>query len=314
MSTPAHSTTSPYDLIILGAGTAGLTAALYARRAGLSTLILESLAPGGQIVNTNKIENYPAAPHVSGADYAATLFSQAQELGAEVEFAEATSLELTHSLLSISTEDTTYHARSLIIATGCSHRQLDLPAATSLVGRGISYCATCDGAFYKGQEVAVVGGGELAVDDALYLAQLTSKVYLIHRRQQFRASASSVARLRSLPNVEFLLDANVSSLQTEDDKLSNATVTFSDGHTQTLPVSGLFVAIGHMPNTQLVKDALPLDTAGFIVANESCTTNIPGVFVAGDVRTKTTRQLVTAAADGATAALAASNYLHQPRS
>lgn len=340
---PAAADATPsYDLAIIGAGPAGLTAAIYAARAGKKVAVYEALAPGGQIINSTDVANYPAAPHISGAQFAIELQSQIDELG--VELIDRAVVDLApvvndgdmdavkvlfagrpqpgKARLSAETpvatgvsdavqEQNFHRARAVIIATGASHRHLNLPHEDELVGRGISYCATCDGGFFRGQPVAVNGGGDTALDDALYLSNLASDVYLVHRRQEFRGSASTLAKLRAKPNVHFILDTTVTALNPgPDGKLASISLSTKPDTTQTLPVNALFIAIGQTPNTNLVQDLIPLDPHGYIPSDESCTTELPWLFVAGDVRTKPLRQLVTATADGATAAAAAIDYLN----
>ena len=297
-----------YDIVIIGAGVAGLTAAIYARRASKKVLVLEATTYGGQIINTLDIENYPALEHISGVELATKLYNQAKNLGAEIAFEKVISTELSGEVKTVVTEDNTYEAKAVIIATGSVNRKLGLSNEDKLVGRGISYCATCDGAFYKGKKVAVNGGGNTALDDALYLTDIADKVYLIHRREEFRGAEATVERLRSKKNVEFVLKSTVTKLNA-DDKLTSIEVTNIDGEKRTLDVDGLFVAIGRIPSNQIFDNQVKLDENGYIVADENCHTSLDGVFVAGDNRTKELRQLVTAAADGAVAATEAVKYL-----
>lgn len=293
-----------YDILIIGGGPAGLTAAIYARRAGKKCLVLEAIACGGQILNTDKITNYPAFPSISGLTLAKSMSEQALELGAEIEYDRAVSVSEIEGGFSVVCEDDTYTARAVIIAAGTTPRKLGLPREDELVGRGISYCTTCDGAFYRGKTVAIYGGGYSAAYGALYLADLADKVYLIHHRDELRAEGEVVESLRNSSKVQMLLGSEVAELLGED-KLTG--IKLSDG--REIEVDGLFVSIGREPHCEFCE-GLAVDGEGYIVADESCATNIPGIFVAGDVRTKNLRQIVTATADGATAAEAAIRYLN----
>lgn len=299
-----------WDIIIIGAGPAGMTAAIYARRAAKSVLVLEALSYGGQIINTPDIENYPVAAHISGFDFATKVYEQAKALGAEFKFQKAVAIEDNGEEKTVRTTKNEYSAKAVIIATGSENRKLGVEGEDKLVGRGISYCATCDGAFYRGKTVAVVGGGNTALEDALYLADLAEKVYLIHRREEFRAEASTVERVKSRENVELVLNSVVKSL-TADKQLTAVEVVDKNGETRTLEVSGLFVAVGRIPENQNFARVIALDSAGYALSGENCHTDTPGVFVAGDNRVKEVRQLVTATADGAVAATEAIKYLNQ---
>lgn len=293
------------DLIIVGAGTAGLTAAIYGIRAGKSVLILEAKTYGGQIVNTPDIENYPGLAHVSGFDYATALYEQATGLGAKFRNERVLSVEDKGKTKIVCTRRHEYECRAVILATGAKNRQLGLDREEELVGKGISYCATCDGSFFKGQTVAVNGGGNTALEDAAYLADICQKVYLIHRRDQFRGDAADVEKLREKENVEFVLNASVSGLIGEGHLAGIVVKDKLTGNTREIPVSGLFVAIGQEPDNQAFGNLVQLDPSGYIQAGEDCLTGTPGIYTAGDCRTKKVRQLTTAAADGAVAALAA---------
>ncbi len=296
-----------YDIIIVGAGPAGLTAAIYACRAAKSVLVLEAAAYGGQIINTPDIENYPVAPHISGFAFATKLYEQAKALGAEIRFEKVTDV-LDGAEKQVVTSKEVYPCRAVILATGSVPRKLGVKGETELVGKGISYCATCDGAFFRGRTVAVVGGGNTALEDALYLSDLAEKVYLIHRRDAFRADGGSVEKIRARGNIELVLNSTVTALSA-DSRLQGVTVTDRAGESRTLAVNGLFVAVGRIPANRAFEKLVALDDAGYAVAGEDCRTGVPGVFVAGDNRTKDVRQLVTAAADGAVAATAAVKYL-----
>ena len=295
------------DVAIIGAGTAGLTAAIYARRAGSSVTVFEGEAPGGQIINTPEIDNFPGLPGVSGYEYANKLFEQAQALGAEFVFDKVKVAEgsLEEGFKLTGEYGTVCEAKTVIIASGVKRREMGLAGEQEFTGRGISYCATCDGAFFKGKTAAVFGGGNTAVEDAIYLAGICKKVYIIHRRNQFRADQALVDELLAHDNVETKLCFTVSGIRGED-KLTGVELTNIDGSREELTTDALFVAIGLIPENGVFKDIAELDEAGYVVAGENCETSTPGVFAAGDCRTKDVRQLVTAAADGAVAAVSAS--------
>ena len=297
-----------YDIVIIGAGPAGLTAAIYARRAEKSVLVLEALSYGGQIIYTTVIENYPAAADISGFDFANNIYNQAVNLGAEIKFEKAIRIENSDSQKTVFTQNGSYICKAVIITTGSLNRKLGLENEDSLAGRGISYCATCDGAFFKNKPVAVVGGGNTALEDALYLADIAQTVYLIHRRDTFRGEEATVTKLKQRDNVEFILNSTVTKLIAEKN-LTGIEVSNKDGSTQTIEVNGLFTAIGRIPENQDFADVVNLDKDGYIIADETCKTNAEGIFTAGDNRTKTVRQLVTAAADGAIAATEAIKYI-----
>lgn len=288
-----------YDVIIIGGGPAGLTAAVYARRANLKTLVLEATACGGQIIITPDIENYPAAMHISGLDFASRLESQANELGAEIKFEEVTGFNDKGTEKEVFTDSNTYTAKTIIIATGTKARKLDLEGEDALVGHGISYCATCDGSFYRGRVVAVNGGGNTALDDALFLSNIADRVYLIHRRDQFRGDAESVEKIKAKENIELVMNSQVTKL-IYDNKLDGIEVTDNNGIIRKLDVGALFIAVGRIPSTNIFADKITMKEDGYI-DGEYCHTNVPGVFVAGDCRNKEVRQLVTATADGAVA-------------
>ena len=301
-----------YDVIIIGGGPAGLTAAVYARRSGKSVLLLEAKSCGGQIINTPDIENYPVEMHISGYDFATRLTEQARALGAEIVLEKATDLRLNGSEKTVTTATNAYEGRAVIIATGSAARKLGLENEDALVGRGVSYCATCDGNFFRKKKVAVVGGGNTALEDALYLADLADTVYLIHRRDAFRGEDATLARLKARENVRIIYNSTVTALRA-DKRLRSIEVTNKDGSVAELEINGLFVAVGRIPENRNFAAAVDLDEAGYAVAGENCRTRTPGVFVAGDNRTKDVRQLVTAAADGAVAATEAVKYLNETR-
>lgn len=296
-----------YDIIIVGAGPAGLTAAIYARRASKKVLVLEAKNYGGQIINAADIENYPAYEHISGFDFATKLYKQAKGLGAEVAFEEVLSVADADGKREVKTDEGAYFAKVVILANGSEVRKLEISREDELVGKGVSYCATCDGAFYKGKKVAVVGGGNTALQDALYLSEMVEKVYLVHRRNEFRGSEASVEQLKGKDNVEFVLNSNVTALN-GGEKLENIEVTSGD-NVKNIEVDGLFVAIGREPKNERFS-GVELDKAGYVVAGENCHTSVPGIFVAGDTRAKEVRQLVTATGDGAVAAEEAIKYIN----
>ena len=298
-----------YDIIIIGAGPAGLTSAIYARRANKNVLVLEAKSYGGQIINTLDIENYPVEEHISGFEFATKLYNQAKNLGAEIVFEKVVDINDLGNEKEVVTTKNTYKAKAIIIATGSENRKLGLPNEDELVGKGISYCATCDGAFYKKKTVAVVGGGNTALEDALYLSDIVEKVYLIHRRDEFRGEESTINHLKEKDNVEFIYNSNVTKLNAND-RLESIEVTNKDGSTKTIEVSGLFVAVGRIPENQNFAKLVELDETGYVKAGEDCHTNVPGIFVAGDNRVKEIRQLVTATSDGAVAATAAVKYIN----
>ena len=299
-----------YDIIIIGAGPAGMTAAIYARRAAKSVLVLEAVNYGGQILNTPDIENYPAEAHVSGYDFSTKLYEQAKGLGAEFVFEKAVGIKNENGKKTVVTVNNSYEAGAVILATGSANRKLGLEDEDRLVGKGVSYCATCDGNFYRKKVVAVVGGGNTALEDALYLSDLAEKVYLIHRRDSFRGEEANVSRLTARDNVEFIYNSNVTKL-ISDKRLRAVEVTNKiDGSVRTVELNGLFIAVGRVPENRNFADLVSLDDAGYVEAGEDCHTSCAGIFVAGDNRTKTLRQLVTAAADGAMAATEAVKYIN----
>ncbi len=299
-----------YDVIILGAGTAGMTAALYTNRAGLSTLIVEQELYGGQIINTPEIENYPALPGVSGFDFVQNLYQQAVEaFQTEFVFGTLTSFDFQGDVKKITIGDQTYESKTVIIASGAKHKKIGCAGEEAFQGKGVSYCATCDGAFFKGKEVAVVGGGNTALQDAKYLSRYCSRVYLIHRRDQFRAAQIEVEDALSRDNIMPVYDSVVEEIQGEQTVSSLKIKNVKNGTESILPVNGVFVAVGLNPQTELFRDSIAVDENGYFDAEEDCKTNLPGVFVAGDARRKPLRQLITAAADGAVSAEMAREYL-----
>ena len=300
-----------FDIVIVGAGTAGLSAAIYATRSGKKALVLEEMAYGGQIINTPEVANYPGIAKISGFDFAQGLYDQATGLGAEVRFESVSGAEKSEKGFVITTDVETYEAGALILATGAKNRPLGMEHEEEWIGSGVSYCATCDGAFFKGKDVAVAGGGNTALEDAIFLTEYCNKVYLIHRRDELRGEKHLQDTLRKKENAEFVLNVSIDALLGED-RLSGVAVTDkATGAKRDIIVDGLFVAIGQMPANKAFSNLVTLDDKGYIVAGEDCKTTSEGVFAAGDCRTKEVRQLTTAAADGAVAALAACSYLQE---
>ena len=299
-----------YDVIVLGGGPAGYTAAMYAARAGMKTLLLEKLSVGGQMVTTDQIDNYPGLPEgVDGFSLGQAMKQGADLAGASTVFTEILGVELRDEVKMITTDSGIYHAKSVIIATGADHKHLGLAEETELVGRGVHYCATCDGMFYRGKTVVVIGGGNSAVGAARYLSRLCKRVTVVHRRDRLRAGKAEQEKLLQMENVEicynsavtaFLHEARVNGVALRD------TVT---GEEREISCDGVFVSVGQSPNTEIFQEQIELDAGGYVVADESTRTNLDGVFAAGDVRTKPLRQVVTARADGAVAASQAEIFL-----
>lgn len=298
-----------YDIIIVGAGPAGLTAAIYARRASKKVLVLEVKSYGGQIINTLDIENYPVEPHISGFDFATRLYNQAKELEAEIKFEKVVDIKDNDTNKEVITNKSTYKTKTIILATGAENRKLGIENEDSLVGKGVSYCATCDGAFYKGKDVAVQGGGNTALEDALYLSDIAKTVYLIHRRNEFRGDTSIIDKLKKKDNVKFIYNSIVTKLNAKE-KLESIEITDNNKKTSTIFVSGLFIAIGRVPENQNFSKIINLDESGYVIAKEDCNTNVAGIYVAGDNRVKEVRQLVTAVSDGAVAVKEAIKYIN----
>lgn len=300
-----------YDIIVIGAGPAGMTAAIYARRAAKTVLVLEALSYGGQILNTPDIENYPVEAHISGFDFSTKVYEQAKGLGAEFVFQKAVEIKDEGGVKTVVTPKGAYEAKAVILATGSENRKLGLADEPRLTGKGVSYCATCDGNFYRNKVVAVVGGGNTALEDALYLADLAKQVYLIHRRDSFRGDDTNAARLQQRENVEIIYNSNVTGLIAEKRLKAIEVTNKLDGSVRTVEVNGLFIAVGRVPENQNFANLVDLDEAGYVLAGEDCHTNAKGIFVAGDNRTKALRQLVTATADGAMAATEAVKYINE---
>lgn len=299
----------PLDLIIIGAGPAGIAASIYASRAMLSFVLLEKSFAGGQIVNTYEIENYPGIKSTSGFELSTMFREHAEELGVEFRSEEVTEIDLSSPLKKVITNSTTYYAKTLIMATGASWRKLGADGEDKFSGLGVSYCATCDGAFYRNKVTAVVGGGDVAVEDAIYLARLCKKVYLIHRRDELRAVKVLQEHLFKVDNIEILWDTEVDAI-TGDQFVSGIEIHHNKtGEKNKLDVDGVFIAVGSEPNSGLVYGQLETDQKGWIKTDEDCETSIPGVYAAGDLRVKSLRQVLTAASDGAVSVYAAERYL-----
>lgn len=298
-----------FDIIIIGAGPAGLSAAIYGVRAGKSVLLLEEKVYGGQIITTPEVENYPGIRQISGYEFAENLYRQAIDLGAELKYEKAVRIIDEGTVKRVVTNRAEHSAGSVILATGAKNRHLGVEREEELTGAGISYCATCDGAFYRGKDVAVVGGGSTALEDAVFLSNYCGTVYLIHRRDEFRGEDRLLQTLRKKENVRYVMDSQVIRLNGTQGLESVTVRNSKTGEEQSLSVGGLFIAIGQVPDNRAFAELVELDEGGYIRSGEDCLTQAEGIFTAGDCRTKTVRQLATAAADGAVAALAACAYL-----
>lgn len=300
-----------YDTIIIGSGPAGLAAAIYASRAKLNMLVMEqNFVSGGQVVDTYEVDNYPGMPGISGMDLGMKMREHAEKMGAEFVRTKVRTLERSElGTWRLTCKKEIYEAKTVILATGAHHRKLNVPGEDDLAGMGVSYCATCDGAFYKDCEVAVVGGGDVAVEDAVFLARSCKKVYLIHRRDQLRAAKVLQERLFALPNVELIWDSVVEKIDGTDQVECVQIKNVRDNTVQQIKVEGVFVAVGIEPESGLVAEIAGLDQNGYVIADETGKTDVPGLFVAGDVRTKSLRQIITAAADGANAVTSVEQYL-----
>lgn len=299
-----------YDIIIIGSGPAGLSAAIYAQRACLDTIVIEKNGiSGGQVLNTWEVDNYPGFPGVTGFELSRQFREHANKLGARVVQDEVVQVELSGNVKKVVCEEETYEARCVILASGAHHRTLEVPGEEELRGAGVSYCATCDGAFFRGRTVAVVGGGDAALEDAIFLARMCEKVYIVHRRDKLRGAKRLQERLQALENVEFVWNSETAAIegnaQVEALRLRQTKI----GEERRLDVDGVFIAVGIAPESELYAGQLELDEQGYIRADESGQTSVPGVFAAGDVRTKALRQILTAASDGANCVASAERYL-----
>ena len=303
-----------FDTVIIGSGPAGLSAAIYASRAALNYVVLEKAGySGGQIVTTNDLDNYPGMPNIDGASFSMALQAHAEKLGATIKEAEVSSIYKNEDgsySIEIKNQDTLF-TKSVILATGASPRTLNIPGEQDFLSRGVYYCATCDGAFYRNKVTAVIGGGNTALEDVLFLAKICQKIYLIHRRDELRGDKHTQEKILALPNVEFVKSA-IPKIIKGDKKVSSIEIEYKNtGEIADISVDGIFVAVGMIPNNYLVPDFVNTDTSGYVIAEESGTTNAPGFFVAGDLRTKDLRQVITAASDGANAIKSITNYLNE---
>ncbi len=301
-----------YDVIIIGSGPAGLSAAIYAKRAELNLLIIEKAAlSGGQVINTYEVDNYPGIPGIGGFELSMKFREHADKLGATFATGEVTDFSLDGEIKVVTMDNgDLYRAKSVIIATGGAPRHLNVPGEAELSGMGVSYCATCDGAFFKNKTVAVVGGGDTAIEDAIFLARICKQVYVIHRRDQFRANKSVITKLMDLQNVTVLWDSVVDKINGEEKVETINVKNIKTNEISSYDLSGIFIAVGYLPNSEAYKKVVAADEAGYIIAGENCETNIPGIYAAGDVRTKDLRQIITATADGANAITAVEKYLN----
>jgi len=300
-----------YDVIIIGSGPAGLSAAIYGKRAGLDLLVIEK-APmsGGQVLNTYEVDNYLGMPGINGFDMGVQFRAHAEKLGTTFREDEVTAVERQGENWLVKLGDESLVTKAVILATGAEHAKLQVPGEEELTGMGVSYCATCDGAFFKGKTVAVVGGGDVALEDAIYLSRTCEKVYLIHRRDRLRGAGTLQQELKKLPNIEILYSHTVTEICGEDSVEGLKIKDLKTGLLSELPVSGVFIAVGIVPDTGLVRNLTACDENGYILAGEDCAADAPGLFAAGDIRKKPIRQIVTAVADGANAAVSAGNYLN----
>lgn len=299
-----------YDVIIIGSGPAGLSAAIYASRARLNTLLIEKQPMGGgQILNTYEVDNYPGLPEINGFDLGQKFMEHAKKLGMEQVTEDVKQIQCAGKTKKVITGKQEYEAKALILATGAAHRKLEVPGEETFSGMGVSYCATCDGAFFRGKTVAVVGGGDVALEDALFLARGCEKVYLIHRRDEFRGAKILQEHVKDTSNIEIIWDSVVEEIAGET-QVQNITVCNKKTEKRAvLPVQGVFIAVGIMPNTSFLEEQVEMDENGYIIAGENCRTNVDGVYVVGDARTKALRQVITAAADGANAVTDIERYL-----
>lgn len=299
-----------YDIIIIGSGPAGLSAAIYAQRACLDTIVIEKNGiSGGQVLNTWEVDNYPGFPGVTGFELSRQFREHANKLGARVVQDEVVQVELSGNVKKVICEEETYEARCVILASGAHHRTLEVPGEEELRGAGVSYCATCDGAFFRGRTVAVVGGGDAALEDAIFLARMCEKVYIVHRRDKLRGAKRLQERLQALENIEFVWNSETVAIEGNAQVEALRLRQTKTGEEKRLDVDGVFIAVGIAPESELYAGQLELDEQGYIRADESGQTSVPGVFAAGDVRTKALRQILTAASDGANCVASAERYL-----
>ena len=298
------------DVIIIGSGPAGMGAAIYGKRAGLDTLVLEGTGmSGGQVTQTYEVDNYLGLPGVNGFDMAMTFQAHTEKLGADFEMGMVTDIEKKDGYFVVTTEENSYETKTVILATGASHNKLAVPGEEELAGMGVSYCATCDGAFFRGKTTMVVGGGDVAIEDAIFLARTCEKVYLVHRRDELRGAKILQDNLMSLSNVEIIWDSVVEKILGEEQVEKVQIFNRKTEERSEISVDGIFIAVGIHPNTENFKGIVEMDQNGYIVAEENCETSMPGIFVAGDTRTKELRQIITAVADGANAVNSVQKYL-----
>lgn len=298
-----------YDIIIIGAGPAGMTATIYACQARKKVLLLEKEVAGGQILKADKVKNYPGYEEISGFDYSNKLYSQVKKLNPDIKFEEVLQIKNNKDSKEVITSKGNYISKSIIIATGAESRKLGINNEDRLLGKGISYCATCDGMFFKDKIVAITGGGNNAIDEAIYLSNIVKKIYVIYRRKEFRIEATNLNELKEKDNVEFIMDSNIIDIKGEE-KLESITILNNTSKEESsLDIDGLFIAIGHIPVSSICNNLIELDEKGYIISDEKCKTNVEGIFVAGDIRIKDIRQLTTTCSDGTIAALAACKYL-----
>lgn len=299
-----------YDLVIVGGGPAGLTAAIYAQRARLKTIVLEqNYMCGGQVINTYEVDNYPGLPGINGFDLSEKFKKHADQLEAKFAEVEVNGVTIDGNVKIIHTSEGDYKTKALLIASGCHHKKLGIDGEEELAGMGVSYCATCDGAFFRERTTAVVGGGDVAVEDAIFLARLCKKVYLIHRRDELRAAKSLQEKLRELPNVEIVWDSIVKQIDGKDSVESIQIQNVKTKEDKRLEVDGIFIAVGIEPEIKAFNGLVAQDESGYLIAGEDGKTSVDGIFVAGDVRTKPLRQIVTATSDGANAVASVERYL-----
>lgn len=299
-----------YDIIIIGAGPAGLTAAIYSKIARKNILIFEKECYGGQIIKALEIKNYPGFLKISGEEFSSKLYDQLKNLGQDINYEKVIEIENYKDYKLVKTESGTYKAKALIIAGGAKNRKLNLPNEDRLLGNGVSYCATCDGMFFKDKVVAIYGGGNHAIDDALYLSNIANKVYLIYRNKDFKIESINLEKIKEKDNVEIILNSSIIKLNGTD-KLESITIKNQKGNEKEIKTNGLFIAIGYVPVSEICKNIIDTDNLGYIISNEECKTNVEGIFCAGDIRKKSIRQLTTACSDGTIAAINAYKYVNK---